>query len=155
MMRPIQVVPWHHRFRRSQASIIQHASRHVLGSVQPDHARLLHHLPRHEDWYQTFRLCAGSQCTGHRLLTCLSTGKVLHSRMQFVPGQGFTLDNKRFFPNLSMLVSSLREPLELKAACGGSQYTNIFNVWQRVFCFFLAKKTKWFLLGFSIRCCSN
>jgi hypothetical protein len=48
--------------------------------------------------------------------------------MQFVPGKGFTLENKKFFLNLSLLVSSLREPLDLKAACGGSQYTELFKV---------------------------
>merc|ERR1711879_367131 len=58
----------------------------------------------------------------------LKPGKVLHSRMQFVPGKGFTLENKKFFLNLSLLVSSLREPLDLKAACGGSQYTELFKV---------------------------
>jgi hypothetical protein len=62
------------------------------------------------------------------MMDSLCAGKVLHSRMQFVPSKGFTLENKKFFPNLSLLVSSLREPLGLKAACGGSQYTELFKV---------------------------
>jgi len=54
--------------------------------------------------------------------------QVANSRIKYVPGKGFTVEDRKFFDTLTSLIHSLKNQLGLTHACGGSQYVELFKV---------------------------
>jgi len=54
--------------------------------------------------------------------------KVANSRIKFVPGKGFSVEEGKFYETLTSLIHSLKNQLGLTHACGGSQYIDLFKV---------------------------
>jgi len=74
-----------------------------------------------------FSLTVPGSYTISRVVDC-EKDQVANSRIKFVPGKGFTVEDRKFFDTLTSLIHSLKNQLGLTHACGGSQYVELFKV---------------------------
>jgi len=74
-----------------------------------------------------FSLTVPGSYTISRVVDC-EKDQVANSRIKFVPGKGFTVEDRKFFDTLTHLIHSLKNQLGLTHACGGSQYVELFKV---------------------------